>query len=155
MSSTFGNNIKVSIFGQSHSKAIGVTIDGLPAGIKIDLDKLQTFLNRRAPGNAKFATSRKEPDAPEFLSGLVNNTTCGAPLTAVIYNQNAHSSDYNNIVELVKQFDAINVRNKKDNKVVVAVGMAKYSGDRSVGAVFGRADKNMYSNKKLLKTEKI
>ena len=60
-----------------------------------------------------------------------------------------------NIVELVKEFDSINVRNKKDNKVVVAVGMAKYSGDRSVGAVFGRADKNMYSNKKLLKTEKI
>ncbi len=100
MSSTYGNNIKVSIFGQSHSKAIGVTIDGLPAGIRIDLDELQTFLNRRAPGNAKFATSRKEPDAPEFLSGLVNNTTCGAPLTAVIYNQNAHSSDYNNIVDI-------------------------------------------------------
>ena len=97
MSSIFGNNIKVSIFGQSHSQAIGVTVDGLPAGIKIDMDELQEFLNRRAPGRSKYATKRKEEDKPEFLSGIVDNITCGAPLTAVIRNTNQHSKDYDNL----------------------------------------------------------
>ncbi len=100
MSSIFGNKIKVSVFGQSHSKAIGVTIDGLPAGIEIDIDELQEFLNRRAPGNNEFSTKRKEADKPEFVSGLVNNTTCGAPLTALIYNTNQKSNDYKNIMDI-------------------------------------------------------
>ena len=97
MGSTFGNNIKISIFGQSHSEAIGVTIDGLPAGIKIDMDELQTFMDRRAPGNSKYATKRKEGDKPEFLSGVVDNITCGAPLTAIIRNKDQHSKDYDNL----------------------------------------------------------
>ena len=97
MASIYGNNIKVSIFGQSHSEAIGVTVDGLPAGIKIDMEELQKFLNRRAPGRSKYATKRKEEDKPEFLSGLVDNITCGAPLTAIIYNTNQHSKDYDNL----------------------------------------------------------
>lgn len=97
MASIFGNNIKVSIFGQSHSEAIGVTVDGLPAGIKIDMDRLQKFLDRRAPGNSKYATKRKEGDKPEFLSGVVDNITCGAPLTAIIRNTNQHSKDYDNL----------------------------------------------------------
>lgn len=100
MSSTYGKNYKISVFGQSHSKGIGITVDGIPAGEKIDLIKLQSFMDRRAPGKAKFATTRKEADKPEFLSGLVNDTTCGAPLCAIIYNTNAHSSDYNNIVDI-------------------------------------------------------
>lgn len=94
MSSTFGNKIKVSIFGQSHSSAIGVTIDGLAAGFEIDMKKLQEFMNRRAPGNSKMSTPRKEADKPEFLSGLVGNVTCGAPVTAIIKNTNTKSSDY-------------------------------------------------------------
>ena len=97
MSSIFGNNIKVSIFGQSHSQAIGVTVDGLPAGIKIDMDELQEFLNRRAPGRSRYATKRKEADVPEFLSGMVDNITCGAPLTAIIRNSDQHSKDYDNL----------------------------------------------------------
>lgn len=100
MSSVYGKNIKVSVFGQSHSKGIGVTIDGIPAGEKIDMIELQNFMNRRAPGNAKFATQRKEPDAPEFLSGIVNDSTCGAPVSAVIFNTNAHSDDYKNIIDI-------------------------------------------------------
>ncbi|MGF6376680.1 chorismate synthase [Clostridiales Family XIII bacterium PM5-7] len=94
MSSTYGEKIKISIFGQSHSEAIGVTIDGLPAGIKLDMDQLQAFLNRRAPGQGNHTTARKEADKPEFLSGLVNDTTCGAPITAIIRNTNTKSSDY-------------------------------------------------------------
>lgn len=97
MSSTYGKNIRISIFGQSHSEAIGVTIDGLPAGIKIDLDQLQQFLDRRAPGKSKYATKRSEADMPEFLSGIVNNITCGAPLTAVIRNRDQRSKDYDHL----------------------------------------------------------
>lgn len=66
MSSTYGNNVKISIFGQSHSEAIGVTIDGLPAGFPIDMGKLQVFMNRRAPGQSKYTTPRKEADMPAF-----------------------------------------------------------------------------------------
>ena len=97
MASIFGKNVKISIFGQSHSAAIGVVIDGLPAGIKLDQEKLQSFLDRRAPGQSRYTTARKEGDRPEFLSGLVDGTTCGAPLAAVIRNTNTRSSDYDNI----------------------------------------------------------
>ena len=94
MSSVFHGMISVSIFGQSHSGAIGVTIDGLPAGEKVDMDELSAFLRRRAPGRNVWSTARSEADSPEFLSGLVDDVTCGTPLTAVIRNTNARSSDY-------------------------------------------------------------
>ena len=94
MSNTFGRNLSVTIFGQSHAPAIGVTIDGFPAGFAIDMDALSAFLRRRAPGNSALSTPRKEADLPEFLCGLVRNTTCGAPLTAIIRNTDTRSGDY-------------------------------------------------------------
>ena len=94
MSSIYGNNIKVSIFGQSHGQVIGCTIDGLEAGHFIGLDRLQRFLDRRAPGKNPYSTPRKEGDQVEVLSGLVNGITCGAPLTAIIRNTNAKPNDY-------------------------------------------------------------
>ena len=95
MSSTFiGQSLRLSIFGQSHSEAIGMTLDGLPAGIPVDRERLQTFLNRRAPGHAAWSTPRKEEDRPEFLCGLKDDRTCGAPITAVIRNTNTRSKDY-------------------------------------------------------------
>lgn len=94
MASIFGNKLRVSIFGQSHSEGIGVTMDGLPSGIQVDMDKLNSFLERRAPGNSDTATSRRESDRPEFLSGLLNGITCGAPLTAIIRNEDVKSQDY-------------------------------------------------------------
>ena len=97
MSSTYGEHLKLSIFGQSHAPAIGMTLDGVPAGQAIDLDELQCFLDRRAPGRAEYATPRKEADRPEFLSGLVGNVTCGAPLAAIIRNTNTRSGDYSNL----------------------------------------------------------
>ena len=97
MSSTYGEHLKLSIFGQSHAPAIGMTLDGVPAGQAIDLDELQRFLDRRAPGRAEYATPRKEADRPEFLSGLVGNVTCGAPLAAIIRNTNTRSGDYSNL----------------------------------------------------------
>lgn len=97
MSSLYGENIKLTIFGQSHSPAIGMTLDGVPAGEKIDMDKLQKFLSRRAPGGNDYSTPRKEADAPEFLGGIVNDTTCGAPIAAIIRNTNTRSGDYSEL----------------------------------------------------------
>lgn len=97
MGSTFDGNLKISIFGQSHSGGIGVVVDGLPAGEKIDMDALGAFLARRAPGQNAWSTPRKEADLPEFLGGLVNDTTCGAPLATVIRNSNTRSGDYENL----------------------------------------------------------
>ena len=100
MLSEFGNSIKVSVFGQSHSQAIGVLIDGLPAGEAVDLEKLQTFLDRRKPNNSVASTKRREPDTVKVLSGLSGGVTCGAPLCAIIENQDPHSQDYNNIIDI-------------------------------------------------------
>lgn len=97
MSSTYGENLKLSIFGQSHGAGIGMTLDGIPAGLRVDMDELQSFLNRRAPGQNDWSTPRKEEDRPEFLSGIVNGFTCGAPIAAVIYNKNTRSEDYDNL----------------------------------------------------------
>ena len=94
MSSTYGESINLSIFGQSHGPAIGMTLDGVPAGLPVDIEQLQTFLNRRAPGQNDFSTPRREEDAPEFLSGIVDGYTCGAPIAAVIHNKNTRSGDY-------------------------------------------------------------
>ena len=99
MSSIMGNKIKISVFGQSHSKAIGVVIDGLPAGKKIDMEKVVAFMERRAPGRNAYSTKRFETDKPEILSGLINDTTCGAPLCMVIYNENQNSADYENVMD--------------------------------------------------------
>lgn len=100
MSSYLGKNLHVSIFGQSHSAAIGVSVDGLPAGEKIDPEELQVFLDRRAPGRDATATARKEADAPKFLCGLVDDVTCGAPLCAVIENTNTRSKDYDKLKDV-------------------------------------------------------
>ena len=99
MSSSYGERFRFTIFGQSHGPAIGVTIEGIPAGMHLDVDKLQNFLARRAPGRDATSTARKEADAPKFLSGLKDNTTCGAPLTAVIENTNTRSSDYSELYD--------------------------------------------------------
>lgn len=94
MSSTYGENLHLTIFGQSHSPAIGMTLEGIPAGEQIDFEALQHFLERRAPGRNAYSTARREADAPEFLSGLRGDTTCGVPLTAIIRNGDTRSKDY-------------------------------------------------------------
>lgn len=97
MSSTYGDHLKLSIFGQSHGPAIGMVLDGIPAGLPVDMDGLIAFIARRAPGQAEFATPRKEADLPEFLSGIVNGYTCGAPIAATIENNNTRSKDYSEL----------------------------------------------------------
>ena len=97
MSFIYGRNLTISIFGQSHSPAIGVTLDGLPSGFHLDIDELNAFTRRRMPGVGAHTTKRREPDTLEFLSGLVDGVTCGAPLTIVIRNSDARSQDYEKI----------------------------------------------------------
>ena len=97
MSSNYGENLKLSIFGQSHGPAIGMTLDGIPAGLPVDVEILQKFLNRRAPGHHDWSTPRKEEDAPEFLAGILDGYTCGAPIAAVIHNTNTRSGDYTDL----------------------------------------------------------
>lgn len=98
MSSTYGDKIKISVFGESHGNGIGVVIDGLPAGVKIDMDKVLVQMARRAPGKDKTATPRLEKDFPDVLSGMLDGTLTGAPLCAVIQNTNTRSGDYSNLL---------------------------------------------------------
>lgn len=97
MASIFGNELHLSIFGQSHSPAIGCSLDGLPAGIVVDEKRLQAFLDRRAPGRNETSTTRREADAPEFVAGITNGYTNGAPIAALIRNANTRSQDYDDL----------------------------------------------------------
>ena len=86
--------MKYTIFGESHGPAIGVVLEGVPAGLELNAEEIQRQLDRRAPGKSELSTARKEGDVPEILSGLENGKTCGAPLCAIIRNSDQHSGDY-------------------------------------------------------------
>lgn len=94
MSASFGRRLKLQVFGESHGPALGMVLDGLPAGEAVDEKQLRRFLARRAPGQTPWSSPRREEDRPEFVSGLLEGQTCGAPLCALIYNQNHNSADY-------------------------------------------------------------
>lgn len=94
MLSEYGDRIRVSIFGESHSKSIGVLIDGIDAGESVDMEKVKLFLERRAPGRNDFSTKRKEDDEPIVLSGIVDGLTTGTPISIIIENNDARSKDY-------------------------------------------------------------
>ncbi len=93
MASVYGTKLKLSIFGESHGQAIGVVIDGFPAGLKVDFDYISAFMKRRAPGG-NFSTKRSEPDIPRIVSGVSDGYTNGYPICAVIENTNQHSASY-------------------------------------------------------------
>lgn len=98
MSSTIGKNIRLSIFGESHGPAIGCVIDGLPAGVKLDMDAIYRDMARRAPGKDRTSTPRLEKDIPVILSGVLDGVTTGAPLAMTIENTNTKSGDYSNLM---------------------------------------------------------
>ncbi len=98
MRNCYGDNFRIEIFGASHAPEIGVTIEGVPAGTRIDTAALQVFMDRRAPGRDEFSTPRKEPDRPEFVAGLVDGVADGSPIKAVIRNTNVRSHDYENSI---------------------------------------------------------
>ena len=100
MSSSYGVNYRVSIFGESHSAAIGVVIEGLPAGSAIDMESLHAFMERRAPGRDALSTARREVDEPEFLCGVKNSVATGAPISAIIRNSDTRSQDYANVANV-------------------------------------------------------
>jgi len=94
MANSYGKLFKISLFGESHSEAIGVVIDGVPSGITLDMDEISFEMSRRVPGNNLFSTPRKESDTPEILSGIFNGKTTGTPIACVIRNTNTRSKDY-------------------------------------------------------------
>lgn len=128
MSSTYGEMLKLSLFGQSHGPAIGMTLDGIPAGLPVDLEKLQYFLNRRAPGNDDFSTTRKEEDRPQILAGIVDGYTCGAPIAAIISNNNTRSSDYSNLKDIPRPGHADLTAQMKYRGYQDAAGGGHFSG---------------------------
>ncbi|MBE6973990.1 MAG: chorismate synthase [Ruminococcaceae bacterium] len=128
MSSTYGENLKLSIFGQSHGPAVGMTLDGIPAGLPVDLEKLQAFLDRRAPGQGDWSTPRKEGDRPEFLGGILDGFTCGAPIAAVIYNHNTRSSDYSSLKNTPRPGHADYTAQVKYGRFQDAAGGGHFSG---------------------------
>ena len=102
MSGMWGNKLKVSIFGESHGAGIGITIDGLPSGVEIDMDEVMNEMARRAPGKSKLSTARKEGDKPEILSGVFEGKTTGTPLCGIIRNSDMHSKDYGKLKDLMR-----------------------------------------------------
>ena len=103
MSSEYkAGNLSISIFGESHGTAIGVVIDGLPGGVKLDFDEILKFMARRAPKKDGTSTMRNETDFPEVVSGLVDNVTTGTPLCAMIRNKDQHSNDYKSVSHLAR-----------------------------------------------------
>lgn len=102
MFNSFGNILRLTSFGESHGKGIGGVIDGFPAGIRIDMDFVQKELNRRRPGQSAITTSRQETDEVEFLSGIFEGKSTGCPIGFIVWNQNQHSNDYDNMKEVYR-----------------------------------------------------
>ena len=102
MSAVWGNNLKVSIFGESHGGAIGINIDGLPAGVELDLEAIDKEMKRRAPGRNNLSTARKEGDVPEIVSGFFEGKTTGTPLCAIIRNSDTRYKDYGKLKDLMR-----------------------------------------------------
>ncbi|MFA5216741.1 chorismate synthase [Sulfuricurvum sp.] len=98
----FGERFSITTFGESHGKAIGCVLDGVPAGLEIDEAFIQSELNRRKPGQNEFATARKEDDKVEILSGVFEGISTGTPITLVIYNTDQKSGDYSNVKDIFR-----------------------------------------------------
>ncbi len=98
----FGEIFRFTTFGESHGKAIGVVIDGVPAGVDFDEEFLINELDRRRPGKNRFATARKESDTPEILSGVFEGKTTGTPIAIIIFNKDQKSKDYGNIKDIFR-----------------------------------------------------
>lgn len=102
MSGVWGNKLKISVFGESHSAAIGVVVDGVPAGLKIDFDEIKVQMARRAPNGGEFSTPRTEADDVEILCGVMDGVAEGTPICAVIRNTNVKSKDYSQLRDVMR-----------------------------------------------------
>ena len=110
---SFGIIFKISSYGESHGKALGGVIDGCPAGVNIDLDFINSELNRRRPGQSEIVTQRKEDDSVEFLSGIFEGKSTGTPIGFIIVNQDQKSKDYSHIKDSYRPSHADFVYDKK------------------------------------------
>ena len=97
--STYGNIFKITTWGESHGKAVGVVVDGCPAGVPLCEEDIQFFLDRRKPGQSAYTTQRNEDDKVEILSGIFEGKTTGTPISLFVHNKDHHSADYSQIAE--------------------------------------------------------
>lgn len=139
MSGMWGNNIRISIFGESHGNAIGINIDGLPSGFEIDMDKVMMEMARRAPGKSPLSTTRKEEDVPEILSGYFEGKTTGTPLCAIIRNSNTKSKDYSKLKDVMRPGHADYTGNIRYNGFNDYRGGGHFSGRITAPLVFAGA----------------
>ena len=126
MRNTYGNIFTLTSFGESHAEAVGGVVDGMPAGIDIDLDFIQSELDRRRPGQSAITTSRKEADKVELFSGVFEGKSTGCPIGFVVRNTNQHSQDYENMrnvfrpshtdFNLVSPQKIMNIQKKLNNR---------------------------------------
>ncbi|MDY6065526.1 MAG: chorismate synthase [Finegoldia sp.] len=128
MTSTFGKKIVTTIFGGSHDKTIGVVVDGLPLGFKIDMDALDDFLRRRAPGRSEFTTPRLEKDKPEFIAGIIDDTIVSTTIAAVIKNTNQNSAAYKRFADVPRPSHADYVSYVKYDGKLDMRGSGSFSG---------------------------
>lgn len=139
MSSMWGKNIKISIFGESHGKAVGVTIDNLPSGLKLDMDKIDTLMKERAPGRTPWSTPRKEDDKVDIISGLNNGYTAGTPLTGLIYSTNTKSQDYDKTKHIIRPSHADYTGHIRYKGYNIISGGGHFSGRLTAPLVFAGA----------------
>ncbi|WP_288479223.1 chorismate synthase [Clostridium thermobutyricum] len=139
MSGIWGRNLKVSIFGESHGTGIGITIDGLPSGFEIDLDKVNFEMGRRAPGKSPLSTARKEGDNVEILSGFFEGKTTGTPLCGIIRNKDNRSRDYGKLRDLMRPGHADYTGNVRYNGFNDYRGGGHFSGRITAPIVFAGA----------------
>lgn len=156
MSGIWGNKIKISIFGESHGEAIGINIDGLPAGFEIDMDKVFYEMERRAPGRNELSTPRKEKDLPEILSGYFEGKTTGTPLCAIIRNTNTKSKDYSKLKDIMRPGHADYTGNIRYGGFNDYRGGGHFSGRITAPLVFaGAICRQVLENKGILITAHI
>lgn len=139
MSGTWGNKIELSIFGESHGKAIGIVINGIKPGFEIDMDKIEKEMERRAPGRNKMSTQRKEGDKPKILSGIFEGKTTGAPISMIIENSDTRSKDYSKLKDLMRPGHADYAGNRRYGGFNDYRGGGHFSGRITAPLVFAGA----------------
>ncbi|NLX78133.1 MAG: chorismate synthase [Clostridiaceae bacterium] len=148
MSSVWGEHVKISVFGESHGQCIGVVVDGLPAGIRLDPGKINAEMARRRPGQDIYTTQRREADKVEIVSGFFNGYTTGAPLCGIIRNTDKRSADYDDIKNIMRPSHAdytgfIRYKGFADYR-----GGGHFSGRLTAPVVFAGAVANQYLEQK-------
>ena len=136
--STFGTLFTITTWGESHGPALGVVVDGCPAGIPLTSDYIQTFLDRRKPGQSKFTTARKESDSVEILSGVFEGYTTGTPISLIVRNTDQRSHDYSKIKDCYRPGHADYTFDQKYG-VRDYRGGGRTSGRETIGRVAGGA----------------